>query len=136
MTLARQPDRLARIWTLRFDGKTIRQRNSSFARWTRAALARDTHVFARRRRNAGDRPPLWPRRFLAAPVAPVLVPVVWRGHGNGLAFVRHHDQRHRRSQARAGAAFRRTRHPRLRRPRPALAEDTGRIAGPRRTHRF
>src|ERR1700686_3564201 len=116
-----QPDTLAQTWTLRFDGKTIRQRNSSFARRTRAALAGDAHVLARRHHHAGRRPPLRPRRVLAAAVSSVLVPVIRGGHGHGLALVRDHHERDRRVEARAGAALRRTRHPRLRRPRPTLA---------------
>src|ERR1700676_772730 len=109
LTPGRQPDTLAQTWTLRFDGKTIRQRNSSFARRTRAALAGDAHVLARRHYYAGHRPPLWPRRVPAAPVSSVLVPVIRGGHGDGLAFVRNHHQRHWRPQARAGAALGRTR---------------------------
>ncbi len=35
----------------------------------------------------------------------------------------HHHERHRRAQARARTAAGRARHPRVRRPRPALAQD-------------
>ena len=86
----------------------------------RAWLA-DADDPARRGDRRGDRPPLRPRRAAAPAGASVLVPVVRRGDGDGLAFVGHHHQRHRRLEARAGAARRRTRHPCLRRPRQALA---------------
>ena len=87
------------------------------------------HVVARRHRHAGDRASLWPRRLPAAAVASVLVPVVRRRDGDGLALLRHHHQRDRRAEARAGAAPGRARHPCLRRPRPAFAQDAGRAVG-------
>jgi hypothetical protein len=60
------------------------------------------------------------------PRPPLLVPVVRRGDGDGLAFVRHHHQRDRRAEARAQPARRRARHPGLRRARPAFAPDARR----------
>ncbi len=69
-------------------------------------MAGDADGLPGRRYHAGDRPPLRPRR-VPAPAGPsVLVPVVRRGDGHGLAFVRHHHQRDRRAQARPGAARR------------------------------
>src|SRR3984893_6383242 len=118
------------------NGKTNRKRRSTPARRTCAAVAGDPDVVARRRHHSGDRPSLRPRRIPAAAIASVLVPVVRRGHGHGLAFVRHHHQRHRRPQARPGTALRRTRHPCVRWPRPAFKEDAGRVASARRTHRL
>ena len=47
---------------------------------------------------------LRPRRAAAPSRPSFLVPVVRRRDGHGLAFLRHHDQRDRRAQARAGAA--------------------------------
>ena len=73
--------------------------------------------------------------FLQRPVASLLVPVVRRRDGHGLAFVRHHHERHRRPEARTGAAAGRTRHPCLRRTRQALAQDAGRADRARRSHR-
>ncbi len=81
---------------------------------------------------------LRPRR-VAAPSRPsLLVPVLRRRDGHGLALVGHHHQRHRRAEARADAARRRTRRPRLRRARQAFAPDargTGRDRRPRRLRR-
>ena len=76
---------------------------------------------ARRGDERGDRPPLRPRRAAAPARASVLVPVLRRRDGHGLAFLRHHHQRDRRAEARPDAAVRRARHPRLRRARQALA---------------
>ena len=85
--------------------------------------------------GAGHRPSLRPRRA-AAPARPsVLVPVLRRRHGHGLAFLRHHHQRHRRAQARADAASPRARHPRLRRTRPAFAANAARAGRDRRARR-
>ena len=95
----------------------------------------EPHDAARRGHRRGDRPPLRPRRVAAAPGSSVLVPVVRRGHGHGLAFLRHHHQRDRRAQARSRAAVGRTRHPCLRRPRQAFAQDAGRARGGRRAGR-
>src|SRR5258707_570221 len=65
--------------------------------------------------HRSDRPRIWPRRAPAPARASLLVPVLRRGDGNGLAFLRDHDERARRAEARPDAALRRTRHPRLRR---------------------
>src|SRR5687768_15351209 len=46
-----------------------------------------------------DRPSLWPRRISPAPFTSILVPVARRGHGDGLAFLGHHHERHRRLEA-------------------------------------
>ena len=85
--------------------------------------------------SPGDRPGVWARRAAAAAGASVLVPVVRRRDGDGLAFVRHHDERHRRAEARARAAERRARAPCLRRARKAFAEDAGRAGGDRQSRR-
>ena len=58
----------------------------------------------RRRHLPSDRSPLRPRRAAAAAGASLLVPVLRRRHGHGLAFLGHHHERHRRAEARAGAA--------------------------------
>ena len=101
-------------------GTPHRKRRSAAAWRPRAELARRPHDAARRRDQRGDRPSLWPRR-VAAPARPsLLVPVLRRRHGHGLAFLRHHHQRHRRAEARPGAAVGRTRPPCLRRPRHAI----------------
>ena len=47
--------------------------------------------------------------FLRRVGASFLVSIVWRGDGDGLAFLRHHHERARCAQARPGAARRRTR---------------------------
>ena len=47
---------------------------------------------------------------------------VRRRHGDGLAFLRHHHQRHRRAEARADAAAEGARRPRLRRAREVLPQ--------------
>ena len=85
------------------------------------------HGLARSHRLPGDRPPLRPRRIPAAAFASVLVSVLRRRDGDGLAFLRHHDQRHRRAEARPGAIGTRARYPCLRRPRPAFAPDARRM---------
>ena len=64
-------------------------------------MAGGAHDPPGRGHQPGDRPPLRPRRAAAPAGASVLVPVVRRGDGHGLALVRHHHQRHRRAQARA-----------------------------------
>ena len=76
-----------------------------------------------------------PRRVAAPAGTSVLVPVVRRGDGDGLAFLRHHHQRHRRAEARPDAAVRRTRHPCLRRTRQAFAPDAARTGRDRRSRR-
>ena len=53
------------------------------------------------RDHRGDRASLRPRRVAAPAGASVLVPVVRRRDGHGLALLRHHHQRDRRAQARA-----------------------------------
>ena len=78
-------------------------------------------VDARRRHLPGHRASLRPRRIPAAALASLLVPVLRRRHGHGLALVGHHHERHRRAEARPRAAGRRARHPCLRRPRQAFA---------------
>ena len=110
---------------VRFDGKTLRHRNSSSARWTRAALARDAHVCARCRHHSGDRPSLRPRRISSEAISSILVPGLRCGHGHGLALVRHYHQRYRRPQARVAPPLRGTWHLRLWGPRPAFAQDAG-----------
>ena len=57
-------------------------------------------------------------RVVAPPCPSVLVPVVRRRDGDGLAFLGHHDQRRRCVETRPRAARRRTRHPCVRWPRP------------------
>ena len=63
-------------------------------------MARPAHGAARPRDHRGDRASLRPRRVPAAARPPVLVPVVRRRHGHGLAFVGHHHERARRAEAR------------------------------------
>src|SRR5947209_310783 len=70
----------------------------------RAGMARRAHDPARRGDQPGDRASLWTRRTARAPRPPVLVSVVRRRHGNGLAFLRHHHQRAWRAQTWADAA--------------------------------
>ena len=78
---------------------------------------------ARRRHRRGDRRHLRPRRVAAPARAPVLVPVVRRRHGHGLALLGDHHERDRRAEARPRAPVGRTRNPCLRRPRQAVAQD-------------
>ena len=86
------------------DGPASRKRRPAAAWRPRAAMARAAHDAARRGDQRGDRPALRPRRAAAPPRASVLVPVVRRRDGHGLALLRHHHQRHRRAEARADAA--------------------------------
>ena len=95
-------------------------------------MARGSHEPARRGDLAGDRASLRPRRASAAARPPVLVPVVRRRDGHGLAFLGHHHQRDRRAEARAEAARKRARPACLRRARRAFAADA---AGARRDRR-
>ena len=110
-------------------GPQSRKRRPAAAWRPRAGLARRAHDAARRRDQPGDRAPLRARRAAAPARASVLVPVVRRRDGHGLALLRHHHERHRRAEARPRAARRRARHPCLRRPRQAFAADP---AGARR----
>ena len=61
-----------------------------------------------RRHLRGDRAGLRPRRAAAPPRPSLLVPVVRRGDGDGLALLRHHHQRHRRAEARPRRRCRRS----------------------------
>ena len=103
------------------DGPTRRQRRPAASRRPGAGLARPAHGAARRGDRRGDRARLWPRRVPAPAGASVLVPVVRRGDGDGLALVGDHHERARRAEARARAARGRARPLRLRRPRQPLA---------------
>jgi hypothetical protein len=103
------------------NGETDRKRRSAAAWWARSTMAGAAHGRARRHRMPGNRPSLRPRGAAAAAVTSVLVPVVRRGDGNGLAFLRHHHERYRRAQARPRPHRRRTRNPRLRRARQAFS---------------
>ena len=91
-------------------------------------MAGGPHDPAGRGDDPGRGAPLRPRRAAAPAGKSVLVSGFRRRHGDGLAFVRHHDQRHRRAQARADAAAEGARRPRLRRAREILPTD------PERTH--
>ena len=117
-------------------GETSWLRRSAAARRAGAAVARRPHDPARRGDGRGDRPRIRPRRAVAPARPSVLVPVVRRGDGDGLALVGDHDQRHRRAEARPRAAQRRTWPARLRRPRQAFAQDAGRTDGDRRAGRL
>src|SRR3954471_21610868 len=90
------------------NGTTYRQRRSTSPWRAGSAVAGHTHGVAGRGHHAGDRAPLRPGRIPAAAVASVLVPVVRRRHGNGLALVRHYHQRHWGIEARIGTARKRT----------------------------
>ena len=69
--------------------------------WLAQRMARLGAVITR-----GDRASLRPRRVPAPARPSLLVPVVRRRDGHGLAFLRHHHQRDRRAEARADAAAR------------------------------
>src|SRR5262249_56047524 len=58
-----------------------------------STLARDPDGNARRDHLRDHRPSLWPRRAAAAAFAAVLVSGLRRCHGDGLALLRHHDER-------------------------------------------
>ena len=81
--------------------KQLRQRRSSASRRPGPRLAGRADDAARHGDGRGDRPSLWPRRVPAPPGPSLLVPVVRRGDGDGLAFVGHH---HQRRSARSSAA--------------------------------
>src|SRR5829696_7021785 len=72
-----------------------------------------------------DCPSLWPGRASPAPLPPILVPVVRSCHGDGLALLRYHHQRHWGAETRPDAARRRTWRPRLRWTGQAFPADTG-----------
>src|SRR6266404_4325529 len=59
-------------------------------------MAWGSHDPAGDRDYRSDRPRIWPRRATAPARASLLVPVLRRGDGDGLAFLRHHDERARR----------------------------------------
>ncbi len=90
-----------------------------------AGVAGPAHGAARRGDRRGGGAGIRARRVPAAAGAPVLVPGVRLRDGDGLAFLRHHHQRHRRPEARAEAAGEGARPPRLRRARQAFAQDAG-----------
>src|SRR6186997_199056 len=83
------------------NGKTVRKCRSAAAWRPRPVLAGQPHDAARRGHEPGHRASLWPRRASAAAVEPFLVPVLWRRHGHGLAFLGNHHERDRRVEARA-----------------------------------
>src|SRR2546430_16852981 len=82
-------------------------------------LAGATDDAPRRGDQRSDRPSLRTRRAIAASCPSVLVPIVRRRDGNGLALVGHNHERNRRAKARAPAARGRSRNSRFRRARLA-----------------
>ena len=72
------------------NGSTGGQRRSAASQRPGAGMARPAHGPARRGHHGSDRPPLWTRGIPAPSGASLLVPVVRRRHGHGLAFLRHH----------------------------------------------
>src|SRR3977135_1766100 len=48
---------------------------------------------------------IWPRPAAAPPCPPILVPILWRSDGHGLAFFGHHNERDRCLEAGLGAAL-------------------------------
>ena len=89
------------------DGAPCRQCRPAASRWPGAEMAGRSHDQARRGDHRGDRPGVWPRRVAAPVGASLLVPVVRRGDGDGLAFLRYHHERHRRAEARSDTFVRR-----------------------------
>src|SRR5690349_9098927 len=112
-----------RAWTEPRDEPAWRQRGLAAARRPRAGLAGPTHGATGRGDVPGDRARVRARRTAAPARAPLLVPELRRGDGDGLAFLRHHHQRDWRAQARPRAARARVGHPRVRWPRQAFARD-------------
>jgi hypothetical protein len=71
-----------------------------------AKVAGRSHDPPRRGDERSDRPSLWPRRAAAPPFPPVMVSILWRGNGHGLAFLGYYNERDRRVEA---GAWRRSR---------------------------
>src|SRR5260370_17591051 len=67
-----------------------------------------------------------PDELLRRLAHPFLVPIVRRGHGHGLAFLRDHDKRHRSAEAGADTARAGTRDPYLWRPREGFTANAAR----------
>ncbi len=105
------------------DRPPLGQRRPAAPWRARAALARRTDDAARRGHHASHRDRIRARRVPAPARPSLLVPVVRRGHGHGLALVGDHDLGDRGAEARARSAFRRARPPCLRRSRRAFAQD-------------
>src|SRR5215217_2642028 len=106
------------------DSKSGKRRPAP-ARWPCPQMARRPNDSARSGDEPSDCPSLWPRRASPAPLPPILVPVVRSRHGDGLALLRYHHQRHWGAETRPDAARRRTSRPRLRWTRQAFPADTG-----------
>src|SRR5215213_4143184 len=97
-------ERIASLMRMLDDGSARWKRQPAAARRASAEMAGGSHDPPRRGHERSDRPPLRARRAAAPARASVLVSVIRRRHGNGLAFLRHHHQRDRRAKARARAA--------------------------------
>src|ERR1700730_10879004 len=81
-------------------------KSRSSAAWRAGAkVAGRSNDPPRRGDERSDRPSLWPRRAVAPPCPPFLVPILRRGDGHGLAFLGHHNERDRRLEARLGSAL-------------------------------
>src|SRR3977135_673404 len=89
----------------RTNGTKSWKRRSSAAWRADAKLAGRSHDPPRCGDERSDRPSLWPRRAAAPPCPPILVPILWRSDGHGLAFLGHHNERDRRVEAGLGAAL-------------------------------
>src|SRR5580704_11813452 len=97
------------------------------AAWrTGSQVARRPNDSPRRGDQRSNCPSLRSRRIVAAPRSPVLVPIVRRHDGHGLAFLRYHDKRHRRVEARAGTVRVGNRDPCLWRTQEVFTADAAR----------
>src|ERR1700674_5086166 len=103
------------------DGAKVGECRSAFAWRTRATMAGGPHDSSGRGDEPGDRAPLRTRRALTPAGKSLLVSVLRRRHGNGLAFIRHHDERDRGAETRVDAAPEGARDSRLRWAREVLA---------------
>src|SRR5580704_12847903 len=103
------------------DGPKGWNRQPPAARRTGSQVAFRPNDPPRRGYGRSDCPSLWSRRIVAASRPSVLVPVFRRRDGYGLAFLRYHDKRHRRIEARAGTVGAGTRDPCLWRTREVFA---------------
>src|SRR5262249_16194078 len=97
-----------------------RQRRFASARRTRSSMAFGPDDATWRRHHTRDRASLWARRVPATCGTSVLVPILWRRDGHGLALVRYHHEGDRRAQTWSEAARKRTWAPCGRRARKVL----------------
>src|SRR5215207_4405043 len=88
-------------------------------------MARRPNDSARGGDEPSDCPSVWPGRASPAPLPPLLVPVLRSRHGDGLALLRYHHQRHWGAETRPDAAWWRTWRPAVQNAKLGREEELG-----------